>query len=225
MLHKREAVSFFPRIVEGFAKKPSGKVDHRIWMVMFESYQFGSCKKCSAPSLFVDSHWTKTTDPDEALSIKNEVLKKGFCASYKPKRMAFPSFNKVPFPAWTHDLDEPQMLIFWEVYTAISQGLYGLAMMGIRSIIDSYANRTIGDIGGFAQKLKKLREEGHISLVQYSQLEVVIEAGNAAAHRGHRCDSDDIQSALAIVEGLLAHERYGEAIEKLRAKTPSRSKC
>lgn len=225
MLHTRKCVSFFPRIVEGFAKQPSGKVDHRIWMVMFESYQFGLCKKCHAPSLFVDSHWTKTTDSEEAQTIKNEILEKGICDSHSPKRLSFPSFNKVPFPAWTYDLDEPQMLMFWEVYTATAQGLYGLAMMGIRTIIDSYANRTVGDIGGFAQKIKKLREEGHISIVQQSQLAVVIEAGNAAAHRGHRCDKEDIQSALAIVEGLLAHERYGEAIEKLRAATPSRQKC
>ena len=224
MIHTRKAVSFFPRIVESFAKKSDGKVDHRIWVVMFDSYQFCECKKCKAPSLFIDAHWTKTKTHEEGLKIRNAVTNKGACSEYAAQRSSFPGFSKAPFPAWTHDLEEEQMLLFWEVYTAISLKLCGLAMMGIRSIIDGYANRVIGDIGGFEQKLKKLRSDGHISFVQFEQLKIVVAAGHAAAHRGHRFNEEHLHTCLQIVEGLLAHERYGEALDTLRSATPSRDK-
>ena len=221
--HARLAVSYFPRIVEAFAKQSDGKVDHRVWMVLLGVYQFGQCKKCSAPNLFVDEYWPRTDGGEEAAVIKTAVDEHGSCKGYSPERHTYPAYNKEPFPRWTHDLEEAQMLLFWEVYTAISLQLRGLAMMGIRAIVDDYANRVIGDVGGFDKKLEKLRTDGHINNTQFEHLQVVVSAGHAASHRGHRPNREQLLTCLQIVEGLLAKERYGTAIETLRSAIPKRS--
>lgn len=224
MIHTRTAVSFFPRVVEAFAKKPDGKVDHRIWMVMYDAYQFCQCRKCSAPSMFVDSYWTKTTNVEEARTIQDAVRTSGVCPEYSAKRSNFPAFDKIALPAWTHDLEEADMVLFWEVYTAMTQGLCTIAMMGVRAIVDRFANKALGDIGGFEKKLNSLKELGHISSFQHEQLSIVVEAGNAASHRGITYTRDHVRASLDVVESLLVRERFGDAVEKLRKATPLRDK-
>lgn len=224
MIQTRTAISFFPRVTEAFSKKPDGKVNQRIWMVMFDSYQFCHCKSCRAPSLFVDSYWTKTTDEGEAQHIQDAVRATGSCSGYSTERANFPAFNKTAFPAWTHDLEEVDMRLFWEVYTAMAQGLCTIAMMGIRAIVDRYANKTVGDKGGFDKKLSLLKEQGYISCGQAEQLRVVVEAGHAAAHRGITYKREHVRAALDVVESMLARERFGDAIESLRQVTPLRVK-
>lgn len=59
------------------------------------------------------------------------------------------------------------MLIFWETYRAFWTGLNWLAMIGIRTIVEEYANRKLGDIGGFAKKIKILHEKGYINNTQF----------------------------------------------------------
>lgn len=222
MIHSRVAVSFFPRIVEAFSKKPDGKVDHRVWMVMYDSYQFCRCRKCDAPSMFVDSHWTKTADPGEAGVIQKAIRTSGICLDYSAKRSNFPAFDKAAFPAWTQDLEEADMKLFWEVYTAMTQGLCTIAMMGVRAIVDRYANKIIGDIGGFEKKLNKLQQNGHINSAQFEQLRIVVDAGNAASHRGISYTREHVRASLDVVESLLVRERFGDAVEKLRNATPPR---
>jgi hypothetical protein len=196
-IHERVDLQFFPRVVEMFSKHPNGKVNQRVWAVFFGAYSFTKCKKCSAPSLFVDEYWPQTEDNDEAKLIAKEVRetgksKLGNCIN----SLTYPGFSKEPFPQWTHDLDEVTMLLFWEVYQAISLGLRSLAIMGLRTIIDKYANDTIGDIGGFAKKLKRLKDDNFINSAQYELLEIVIDVGSAAAHRGHRPDKQHLIACL-----------------------------
>ncbi len=206
-----------------FNKSADGKVESRAWAVLFGAYQFGKCKKCLAPSLFVDEYWPRTESPEEAAAIKAAVLSDGECNdAIKAGSLVYPGFNHKPFPQWTHDLEETQMLLFWEVYSAIALGLRSLAMMGIRAIIDTYAARKVGDIGGFKKKLDTLLIQQHINKTQHEHLEAVIEAGNASGHRGHRPGTDDLKACLVVVEELLARERYGDAIQKIRAGTPAR---
>lgn len=223
MIHTRAAVNFFPRVVEAFAKKPDGKVDHRIWMVMYDAYQFCVCRKCSAPSMFVDSYWAKTKEAEEARTIQNAVRISGSCPDYSPRRYNFPAFGTTAFPAWTHDLEESDMTLFWEIYTAMAQGLCTIAMMGVRAIVDRYANKVVGDIGGFEKKLNRLQELGHISNAQFEQLRIVVDAGSAASHRGKSYTRDHVRASLDVVESILVRERFGVAVEKLRHATPPRN--
>ena len=206
-----------------FNKSSDGKVESRAWAVLFGTYQFGKCKKCMAPSLFVDEYWPKTKSPEEAEAIKSEVVATGECKdAIKAGSLVYPGFNDRAFPKWTQDLEETQMLLFWEVYSSISLGFRSLAMMGIRAIIDTYATRHVGDVGGFKKKLDTLLSQQIINKTQHEHLDVVVEAGNASGHRGHRPEIDSLKACLVIVEELLAKERYGEAINRIRAATPPR---
>ena len=221
--HSVRASDFFPRVIEMFKKSSDGKVESRVWAVFFGAYQFGKCNKCLAPSLFVDEYWPTTESPEEANRIKSEVLAAGECRdAIKAGSLVYPGFNEEPFPKWTQDLEETQMLLFWEVYSAISLGLRSLAMMGFRAIIDTYATRQIGDVGGFKKKLDTLLSQQFINKTQHEHLDAVIEAGNASGHRGHRPEINDLKASLRVVEELLAKERFGDAIEKIRAETPPR---
>lgn len=106
----------------------------------------------------------------------------------------------------------------------MAQGLCTVAMMGIRAIVDRYANKIVGDKGGFEKKLDLLQEQGYISCGQAEQLRVVVEAGHAAAHRGVTYKREHVRAALDVVESMLVRERFGVAIEKLRQVTPLRVK-
>lgn len=221
--HVRLHHEFYPRVVELFAKKSDGRVDHRMWAVFGAAYQFGKCRKCSAPSLFVDEFWTQTTEVEEFEKFQSLINSTGKAEGYETRRLRYPGFDDSPFPAWTHDLEETEMVLFWEIYSAISLGLFSLAMMGIRTLVDRFANRTVGDIGGFEKKLEKMFSDGHINKAQLEQLRVVVHAGHAASHRGVRYEKRHLNTALEIVESLLLRERYGEAVDELRTATPPRS--
>jgi hypothetical protein len=227
-LHDRVALDFFPRIVEMFRKENSGKVRERLWAVFLDSYSYTNCKKCGAPSLFVDEYWPKATTFAEEIKEKyimfDEIKKNGFSESGNFVRsLSYPGFSKDPFPQWTQDLEETYMILFWEVYQAVSLGLNSLAMMGIRAIIDKYATDKIGDVGGFSKKLRILKEKNIINFEQHDLLKVVVDAGSASAHRGFRYNRDQVKTCLQIVEHLIEINKFGDAIKQIKNKTPSRN--
>lgn len=222
---KHEIISsqFYPRVVEMFSKNETGKVKNRVWAVFIDAFLFTKCEKCAAPSLFVDEYWTTSTEPGELIKIKEEVNNNGISKSGNfIHTLRYPGFSKEPFPQWTHDLEETYMKLFWEVYQAVSLNLHTLAMMGIRCIIDKYAIDKIGDIGNFRQKLTKLKEQNFINNNQYKLLEIVIEAGNAAAHRAYSPPPEHVSECLKIIEHLVSIDKYGDSIEKIRQKIPNR---
>jgi hypothetical protein len=222
--HKRVALEFFPRILEMFSKKDDGKVNQRVWAVFFDSYSFAKCRKCFAPSLFVDEYWTQTTSADEGRCISEEVKANGVSKSGNlVHSLAYPGFSKEPFPQWTHDLEETYMVLFWEVYQATALGLNTLAMMGIRTIVDKYALDKVGDIGGFAKKLNALLDLKIINTSQYALLEIVVDAGSASAHRGYKPSNKHVKGCLQIIEHLISVEKFGDVINEIRQATPKRT--
>jgi hypothetical protein len=226
-LQERKALEFFPRIVEMFNKQDSGKVNQRVWVVYFDSFSFTKCKKCEAPSLFIDEYWTTSATPEESKKeagiIAEEIKVSGESESGElVNSLCYPGFSKKPFPQWTHDLEESYMVLFWEVYQALSLGLNTLAMMGVRAIVDKFATDKVGDIGGFSKKLRKLLSEGHINNEQHSLLNVIVDVGNASAHRGFKPKKEDVSNCMQVIEHLVSIERFGEPIEKIKNNTPKR---
>lgn len=193
--HQRLAIEHSSRVGEGFSKNADGTVRDRIYFVLLDVYQFVRCNKCESPALFLDDYWPNA-DAEQYLTLRAEVIKTGKFDGCESQRHLYPAFNKAPAPKWTHDLDEPLMVLLWEVYTAIASGLKVLAMMGIRSIVDNYANRVVGDIGGFEQKLKALLSGNFISKIQFDHLSIIVDAGNAASHRGFRPKNRSLNSLL-----------------------------
>lgn len=110
-----------------------------------------------------------------------------------------------------------------EIYAALHANSRRLAMMGARTIVDMYMNDTVGDIGGFAKKLNKLVSDGYLGRQDKEALEAALEAGHAAAHRGHMPTSAEISYVMDIVENLLQKQTLAKSAEALKKGTPSRA--
>ncbi|MHA3115273.1 DUF4145 domain-containing protein [Acinetobacter sp. ANC 4635] len=212
---KRIYLKVFPRPVEGFFKDKLSEKATSFWSLAIEIYQFCECKKCGAPILHIDEYLhpqglkLNTEEIFEIFnSISTEVKNKGYSDEYKRKSLSFPNFNNnsLKNKKWSFNLPEDDMLLFFEVITAWDKGLYILSLSGIRTLIDRYMVKLVGDIGGFKTKLKKMLEENHINKKQYELLDIVIEAGNAAGHRGFKPDKDMLDNLLHVVEDIISLE-------------------
>lgn len=118
-----------------------------------------------------------------------------------------------------------------DIYEATGMKHYGLAAMGLRSIVDFVVTTQAGDRGGFKDKLNRLRDQGMITQTQVDVLHALFDAGSAAAHRGYRPTQEDVYTLFDITESLLeqvfivpARQRQqNKAAAALKARTPPRS--
>ena len=124
-------------------------------------------------------------------------------------------------PRWMDQLGEEERSILGEVYVALQADSRRLAMMGARTLVDIVMNRD-GDHGSFAAGLAALEKRGLVGARQREVLKAALDAGHAAAHRGHLADREDVETVIDIVEHLLHAELLGPAAEELKTRTPPR---
>lgn len=91
-----------------------------------------------------------------------------------------------------------------EVYRAVASGERRLAAMGIRAALEQVMIATIGDLRTFDDKLDAFQTAGYISKIQRDAMRATLDVGDAAMHRGHLPEDDDLRLALDIVEGVFA---------------------
>jgi hypothetical protein len=92
-------------------------------------------------------------------------------------------------PSWLADLDKvaPELkTLLDEIYSATNDQQFRLLAMGVRTALDYVMTHMVGDIGSFEKKLNMMVEKGHLSRDRKQMLEIVIDAGSAAAHRGFK---------------------------------------
>lgn len=126
-------------------------------------------------------------------------------------------------PKWHDELPDDWQELLQEVYLALHADSRRLVLMGARTLIDLYMNEQLGDVGGFAQKIKRLESEGLISKPNKGVLEIALEVGHAAAHRGHKARANEVNQVIDIVENLLQNHVLAATAENLKSKTPQRS--
>ena len=95
--------------------------------------------------------------------------------------------------------------------------------MGARSLVDLFMNLTIGDVGGFEQKLDRLVKAGYLSMQNRDILEAALEAGHAVVHRGHKPRTEDVNLVFDIVENMLQMLVLQKESEGLKKRTPKRA--
>ena len=125
---------------------------------------------------------------------------------------------------WLGKLPQDAQILMNEIYAAVKAGTFALPAMGIRAVVDVISREVQqADIGSFRKKLDGLRDSGHLTPAQHDSLEAVVDAGNAAAHRGFAPSAEALGSMLIAVEHLL-HVIYvmPESTRLLRAGTPKR---
>lgn len=131
-------------------------------------------------------------------------------------------------PEWIDEVDLKDRVLgslFNDVYTALSNNLGVLAAIGMRTVFDR-ASELLGIDSSktFKDKLEALRLDDHITEKEATVLAVLIDAGNAAAHRGWRPKPKQLDAMMTILEAFL-HRAFllAEVGAELHKDVPVRS--
>jgi len=165
---------------------------------------------------FTDEDGTEAREPEETIEY-------------------WPAKNKRQRPEWMTDilspLDEVDGLSkpLSEVYGALDNDLTILATIGVRTVFD-VCPAALGIDGDFTfkRKLEELVKLGKIGQLDQENLETLVEAGNASAHRGWLPNSQELTTILDILEHFLnvsfiapsLRKQLDEKARKLKAKVP-----
>jgi hypothetical protein len=119
--------------------------------------------------------------------------------------------------------DEKLGDLMHEIYQAVDGGQHRLAAMGIRALLEQVMIAKVGDNGSFSEKMERFHEKGYISLIQRDAMRETIEVGHAAMHRSFAPSEQELNTALDIVEGIMAAVfDHSEAAMTLAKRVPQR---
>jgi hypothetical protein len=111
----------------------------------------------------------------------------------------------------------PIMSLITEIYTAVEHKLYTLSAMGIRATLENVMKEKVGD-RSFKVLVNEFQKAGYLSTRQALSLDVIIEAGHAAIHRGWQPNDEDISTLLNLTETLIEtvylHEKRARNLDK-----------
>ena len=107
-------------------------------------------------------------------------------------------------PPWFEDLpDETLRKVLAEIYKSLQTDSHYLATFGSRTLIDRLIVLTVGDKGNFQKGLQALEKADKLSSHKRKCIDPVVDAGNAAAHRGWEPSQEQLKVILDTVEGLI----------------------
>jgi hypothetical protein len=120
-----------------------------------------------------------------------------------------------------------------ELYLALDSDLHVLASIGMRTSFDA-ASELLGIDANlpFQNKLQTLVDGGHIGQAEMSRLQVLVDVGNASAHRGWKAAPDELATMMDVLEHFL-NEAFVSAkkrqildrkAQNIRARVPPRAR-
>lgn len=127
-------------------------------------------------------------------------------------------------PAWVSELPEGVRELLKETSQAKEQGWNRLAAMGIRTLFDMVSAEALTrDAKTFKAKLDAMVSEEHIAPTQQENLDAMVEAGHAAAHRGFNPTPDMVTTMWGIaLNALESFYVLKPKARKLMGDTPVR---
>jgi hypothetical protein len=173
--------------------------------------------------------WSTTYDMLQCCGCREVVLRRTFFFSEDPEQTPavhyFPPFVSRHPPSWQYDIPQKIRAVLDEVYRSLDADTHSLPMMGARALVDMLMVEKVGDVGSFKQKLDTLAADGFIGTTQVNVLDAALDAGGAAAHRGHIPSESEVNAVMDIVENLL-HAVYvlPDMAKSLKKTTPPRPK-
>jgi hypothetical protein len=141
----------------------------------------------------------------------------------------WPAPLKREMPKWIYEyeIDNDLLKLIYEMYSAFNKELSVLSAIGVRTVFDR-ASQLLGvsSYHTFSDKIKNLNERGLIGVDEGDCLEVLIDAGGAAAHRGWRPSPGQLDTMVSALETFL-HRSFvlSGALKKLKEEVPSRKKA
>lgn len=216
--------------VEGCFKKPG--TDEKGKICLYLNYCLLVCQGCSDAFMQVEFRYSEEYidsrgDDGEYLKDCKIILETW---PSPPKRKIPERYEKYR----VHIFDNYSALLghmLCEVYEAYDKDLLILASVGIRTCFDIVSTSLGIDPNlTFTEKLEKLRNGGHITEKEKDNLTVLVEAGNASAHRGWFPNSEDIRVLLNILENFIENtiikpletKMLEETVATIKEKLPPR---
>ena len=137
----------------------------------------------------------------------------------------YPSLVQRTPPEWSNEIRKADRVLgrlLTEMYAALNNDLRVLAAIGARTTFDRASEfLQVDPLLPFGQKLDVLVSMGKIGKSEREALEVLIDAGGAAAHRGWAPKTTDLRTMMTIIEGFLHREFVlGDGLKKLKAAVP-----
>jgi hypothetical protein len=201
------------------------------------------CNSCCRKTKHQIVATEKITDDDEIEGIGSitlidtyQMLKCKGCETVKLRHLnwfsVFPEEENIycyppdvsrRLPRWESEIPTNIRDMLRETYNALHGDGRRLALMGARTVLDMVMLDKIGDIGNFFQKLEALEAAGFIGRRQREYLDAALNAGHAAAHRGHNPKATQVNQVMDIIENLLEGIYVlEEAADDLKKATPNR---
>lgn len=203
-----------------FAKKED---DGEVWA--HTTFRILQCPACETVYCQSDFIFSEDMDYSEH-PITGEVE---YDYNHKIEHWPYTPPDKRKKPDWFDKLitkDEDIHSLQGSVYVALENDLSVLAAIGIRTVFDR-ASELLGidPRVTFSAKLQGLVDLGKIGTDQRQTLEILTDAGSAAAHRGWRPSSDELDTMMNVIETFL-HNAFviGDAVKKLKARVPKKKK-
>ena len=128
-------------------------------------------------------------------------------------------------PAWYEGLDPTMKAVIGEIDKALRVGLSALPTVGIRTLIDSVMSDKGYASGTFTKRLEQFTEAGWLSQQYKDMLDIVLDMGNASAHRAYFPGDEDLRTCVEVVKHLL-HGVYilRPRVDMVGNNTPRRKK-
>ena len=152
----------------------------------------------------------------QVVDDKCSVLRCGGCRSLRfrltmdcpefrnPTVAEYPAAMRKELPSWNDDLPANLKEVYRDVHVALQAGVPRLSLMGARAIIEMTLDQALANQEErFCDKLATAVSERILTEFQKETLEVAVEAGHAAIHRGFIPDDEQIDDVLDIVDYLL----------------------
>jgi hypothetical protein len=148
------------------------------------------CLGCKSVSMEHVTGCSEDWDADDGINWKREY--------FPPRTYRLP-------PDWLEGGDVPsaQAEMMREIYVAVQNGLPRLAVMGIRSLLETVMQDKVNDQGSFAATLRVFSDRGHISQSQRDILDAALQAGHATIHRQYVPNDDVVITCMDVAEHVL----------------------
>jgi hypothetical protein len=207
--------------VEGEFKKSENEGE--VWAAT--TYRILQCPACETVYCQSDFIFSEDIDYSEH-PVTGEME---YAYNHKIEHWPHTPLNKRKKPHWLDKIllvDEDVYSLISSVYVATENDLSVLAAIGIRTVFDRTSEFVgIDPAKSFAAKLSELVAVGKIGTDQRDILDILTDAGSAAAHRGWRPTPEELDTMLEVIESFL-HNTFilGEAAKKLKSRLPQRHK-
>ncbi len=135
----------------------------------------------------------------------------------------WPAPSKRKQPTWSFELkgvDRDLNSLFDDIYVALNNDLRVLSAIGIRTVFDR-ASELLGvdPTLTFPKKLAELVKLGKIGESERNTLDILTDAGSAAAHRGWKPKPKELDTMMSIIEAFLYRAFVLDEEAKILKKT------